>query len=298
MIDSLSSNTTNSTFLNSTQASFTNSTTNTTANSTNSILINLTQMFKAANNLSKLNDSQCPAKRSDSDLDPSTKLLVSSNTKSCLCQVIYSLLSRISSGLFSQLKPMFLGKILYAPNSTAFNALIKKANSTFASLDNLGNLMISVADLTSQLVTSLNQSSNDYQQLVNQFVNATNLTMFQNLSVNDLIIQLEFVNQLLRFSRNILNCYELNRFIGFKTEKEVVDLGLTLINKEAFWAAVVFQNSTGAQFSSDENKLPKIVNYKIRMNSSQVHDTTFIEDTLYKFSKNYFIFKVHQPINR
>lgn len=257
-----------------------------TTNATNNILTNLAQVLKAANDLNKLNKTDCPAYKSLSEQDPATKLLVNSTTKTCLCQTLYSLIggsSSFSETLFSQVKPILVGKLLYAPNTPAINLLIKNANKTYSNIENFGNLMISLADLASQSASTLNQSTSFFQTVLDTVQSQTNITLLQNLTVTDLIVQLQFAEQLLRFSRNLLNCVELDRFIGYSSEKEAIDIGKTLIDKESFWSSIIFQNVIDSDNVNDSYKLPKIVNYKIRMDSTKTHDTTNTQDRYYKF---------------
>ena len=166
---------------------------------------------------------------------------------------------------------MFQGKILYAPNTTAYNSLIQTMNATFANLDEIGNLIAVMANLTDQFILNINESRNAYQLLLN-------LTQLNNtLDINELLIDLEFSSQLLKFIRNFMNCFELNRFIGYATEEEALAVGTNLISKNALWAALIFQNP------SEGDSLPKIVNYKIRMSSQFTHDTNFAQSSVYIF---------------
>lgn len=75
-----------------------------------------TKLLKQLNNLKNFKPEDCPVQRFDDDPNDVDQILVDSTTKSCFCQNIYSIIDRISnftSQLFSQLKPLFLGKVLY-----------------------------------------------------------------------------------------------------------------------------------------------------------------------------------------
>lgn len=71
---------------------------------------------------------------------------------------------------------------------------------------------------------------------------------------------------------------DLNKFIGYENEEKAVAAGLDLIEKQTFWAAIVFNKPerTGGG-------LPNLVSYKIRMNASLTHDTTYTQDRIYHF---------------
>ncbi len=110
-------------------------------------------------------------------------------------------------------------------------------------------------------------------QIISLQFNITNLEDFKK--------RIDFVAELLSFTHNIIYCFELDKFIGFKQEYEAVNVGLKLIQKESFWAAIIFQED--GNNSNESKQLPKIVKYKIRMNSSQTHNTIFTQDRFYTY---------------
>ena len=247
----------------------------------------LTILLKRLNNLKNISPENCPVQRFE-DKDDVDKLLVDSTTKSCFCQNIYSIidrLSKITSQLFSQLKPLFLGKVLYSPNTTAYNELIDRMNTTFESVDQFGVLLydmsILVENFRLEVIKPENANSvNFVLGAINVYVNQTglNITIPFGLDIPTISTQLLFVSELLLFSHNSIYCVELDKFRGYPTEDAAVDVGLNLIDKESFWAAMIF---TEPQINNVT--LPKIVKYKIRMNSSQVHNTLFTQDRFYQY---------------
>ena len=242
-------------------------------------MVSYTQILKYFNLFKNISLEKCPIKRLSADKDPSTILFTNSTVKSCFCQNIYQ---KIDSTFFDILKPIFLGKILYSPNTPAYNDLIKRLNSSFENLDNFGNLLHQVSFVLKILNSQLAQNKETVEFLIDifnqnkpQFIKST-LPSFNYTQVNT---TLRFTTELLDFLSNIVNCVELNRFIGLPTEKAVEDLGLKLIDKESFWAGIIFQNP-----QIDNSTLPDIVNYKIRMNSSQVHNTFYTQDRFYDYN--------------
>jgi len=235
-------------------------------------LIGVTNIFKILNNLNNLPESECP---SSSQTDP---LIVNSTTQTCFCNVILNSVSKNNSFIsmiLNQLLPIFQGKILYSPNTTVYNNLIQTMNATFASFDAFGDSIVVMANLVDQLILNINQSRDSYQLLLNL------IQMNNSLNLEQVFIDLEFTSQLLRFVRNSINCFELNRFIGYATENEAVDVGARLQTQNALWAVLIFQNSSDGQ-----NILPKIVNYKIRMSSQFTHDTNYAQSRSYTFGQN------------
>ncbi|CAF0791152.1 unnamed protein product [Brachionus calyciflorus] len=247
-----------------------NSTTTTTKNNTNSTqgqYDEATLFLTKFNNLNLIDPKKCPVNRSDADLDPSTQFLIKSSTKSCFCQTIYSIIDNLSQDtrvLFAQIKPLFLGKVLYSPNTPAYTKLVQKINQTLSQMDSLVQLIGKTADLGQILINEFNQFNST------NFLNST-------FNINNYFSQLKFSTALLYFIKNSLQCIELNKFEGFPNEQEVVKTGLKLIDKEAFWAGLVFENQ------EENGNLPKIVKYKIRMNASLTHDTFYTQDNSYYY---------------
>lgn len=237
-----------------------------------SIIPTLTELLEAANNLNNLNDSQCPAKIKSTEYD--------TTTKSCLCHTIYSLISDVSTGtqtLFNQLKPMLLGKIVYAPDTTAYRSVIKRMNETFETIEQIASILTNLGDLTQHSAGLLNQYSVLLQANWDLMQSEFNLT---NFNVKETIIQLKFSTQLLYFTRNFIKCFELNKFIGFKSEEKAIEAAEQLAESDSFYAAVIFTSNE----TITDNELPKLVQYKIRMNSTQTHDTLFTQDRFYNFN--------------
>jgi len=228
-------------------------------------LSTLTSLFESLNNLNKLNSTECPGSSQIKDKP------YDSTTNCCLCKTLISLISDVSSGgqtLFNQLKPMFLGKIVYAPNTSAYTKVIQRMNSTFNDLESLANQLVQLAQLTNHTQSLLSQYSN----LLDQFQS--------NLTANEIINQLKLTTQILIFARNLINCFELNKFQGFSNESEAIKNGELLIENDSFYAAIIFNRSND---SNEDDQLPKLVKYKIRMNSSQTHNTRFTQDRFYNF---------------
>lgn len=71
----------------------------------------------------------------------------------------------------------------------------------------------------------------------------------------------------------LLQCFSLNKLEGLKTEGQLVDRALELLEKREFWAGVVFLLPN---ISSPD--LPPHVNYKIRMDIDDVTRTNKLKD--------------------
>lgn len=204
------------------------------------------------NNLNRFNQTSCPARQVEPDLDQSMRLLVNSTTNSCFCQMMFSFINSLSQDtqvLFRQVRPMFLGKIVYSPNTTAYDHLIKRANATFESMDHLFTLVGKLSETIKRVIVkfdlnnpvSINTLEDNLAQLALQYF-GVNLTEI-GIDVRIVVKQLKFSAQLLEFMHNSFQCVELNKFVGVKDEKAAIDLGLKLIDRESFWGAIVFNES-------------------------------------------------------
>ncbi len=186
-------------------------------------------------------------------------------TTKCFCQNLFESIeqqSPIGKELFSYLKPLILGKILYAPNTSyAYNELIKRMNTTFSNIAHLSDLLSDLSSITNKT----------FDQYLNKFNSGDN----NDLLINKIKTNIKFVSDLTKYASSILKCYDTNKFIGFKSEKEAVEYGSHLMENKTFWAAIIFQNVS--QNSSDQ--LAKIVKYKIRMDSISTHDTAYYSDS-------------------
>jgi ATP-binding cassette subfamily A (ABC1) protein 1 len=250
------------------------------------------QLLQAFNGLNSFNDSQCPARRIVADIDPATQALVNSSTKSCFCKTIYVIIASLSEDtqvLFRQIKPMLLGKVMYSPNTPQYAKLIKHANATLANIDLISQMITRSADIMNQFliaanVDSLKQWSSGVSLGLGQIFNLSNPSL-DSLNLTNTIMQLELATQTLYFIANGMKCLELDKFVGFPDEQSAVNAGVQLIKDELFWATVVFQNpeKEASTSSNQSGSLPDVVNYKIRMNASMTHDTTYTQDKIYNF---------------
>lgn len=251
-------------------------------------LVQITRILSGLNNLNGYTDKQCPIITSNENLDEDIQFIINSTTRSCFCKQMYSLVSGIGSGansLFSIIKPLFLGKILFSPNTPAYEHLIKQMNATFETADALARSLKEISVLVKRARFELRKPEN--QNLAEELLYSVKLIADQLapnitlpiLNTYTLDSQLAFASEALLFSHNSLYCVEWNKFMGYPSEKRAIEIGSKLIEKEAFWAAVIFQND-----EIDAQTLPKIVSYKIRMNSSYTHNTIYTQDRYYRYN--------------
>ena len=240
----------------------TTSSNNGTSSSNNGTNSSVTSIIGYFNYLASLNHTECPTSYSNY------------STKSCLCETIYATFDNSPNLkiIWNQLQPIFLGKILYAPNTQPYNDLVKKINSTFALIDELINVL-----------TQADVLINDVENL-KPLITVISTQIFQNLintsQIFSIIETLQSYRPVLLVVRSLLGCFEWNKFEGYATEAELVDVGMDMINEGTFWAAIIFNNS------ANSTTLPNLISYKIRMATTMTHNTFYSQDRYYTYGPN------------
>ena len=100
--------------------------------------------------------------------------------------------------------------------------------------------------------------------------------------LNSLILQAKLATEILLFMHNAGYCVELDKFVGYPTEDKAVRIGGDLLVTSQMWGVFAFQTPEVAT-SNGQSELPKLVTYKIRMNSSLTHNTIYTQDTIYYY---------------
>uniref|UniRef100_A0A8C2T8K0 P-type phospholipid transporter n=1 Tax=Coturnix japonica TaxID=93934 RepID=A0A8C2T8K0_COTJA len=200
---------------------------------------------------------------------------------------------------WSAVKPLLMGKILFAPSSPPVQQIIKNANSTFEELERLRLLTKAWEEVGPQLWhffqnslqmnmirSSLNHST--VRDFLNSQLGAEGLTA--EYIINFLhngppgsrekgMVDFDWRNifsaadQALRLLNQYLECLTLDKFEGYSDESQLTHQALHLLEENKFWAGVVFPDIDPTQKS-----LPPHVKYKIRMDIDAVEKTNKIKD--------------------
>ncbi|XP_048586908.1 ATP-binding cassette sub-family A member 2 isoform X2 [Nematostella vectensis] len=186
-------------------------------------------------------------------------------------------------------------KILYAPNNTAADDVIKDANRTFSDIEYLQDLAHDWLNTSSQIRRALLQNETQfYLGLVSNYIRAypdsywelisgisekdptTHAPYFKNIhslltkkngGVNPIIEQLDRIDAVLKIWIEQTKAFKLDIFVGFKDEESLVRYafntsGVRGDDSSKIVAGIVFTNI-------EPNKtLPVHVTYKIRMNAT------------------------------
>uniref|UniRef100_A0A674IDT4 ATP binding cassette subfamily A member 4 n=1 Tax=Terrapene triunguis TaxID=2587831 RepID=A0A674IDT4_9SAUR len=200
---------------------------------------------------------------------------------------------------WSAVKPLLMGKILFAPDSPAVKQILKNANSTFEELERLRLLTKAWEEVGPQLWHFF-QSSLQMNMIRNTLKNPTVRDFLngqlgaEGLTAEDVINFLHngcpenreegvadfdwrnifnVTDQALRLFNQYLECLTLDKFEGHADETQLTHQALNLLEENKFWAGVVFPD-----IHSGASKLPPHVNYKIRMDIDAVEKTNKIKD--------------------
>ncbi|XP_044884672.1 retinal-specific phospholipid-transporting ATPase ABCA4 isoform X3 [Mauremys mutica] len=200
---------------------------------------------------------------------------------------------------WSAVKPLLMGKILFAPDSPAVKQILKNANSTFEELERLRLLTKAWEEVGPQLWHFF-QSSLQMNMIRNTLKNPTVRDFLngqlgaEGLTAEDVINFLHngcpenreegvadidwrnifnVTDQALRLFNQYLECLTLDKFEGHADETQLTHQALNLLEENKFWAGVVFPD-----IHSGASKLPLHVNYKIRMDIDAVEKTNKIKD--------------------
>uniref|UniRef100_A0A8C8S7V3 Uncharacterized protein n=1 Tax=Pelusios castaneus TaxID=367368 RepID=A0A8C8S7V3_9SAUR len=200
---------------------------------------------------------------------------------------------------WSAVKPLLMGKILFAPDSPAVRQILKNANTTFEELERLRLLSKAWEEVGPQLWHFF-QSSLQMNMIRNTLKHPT-VRDFLNgqlgadgLTAEDVINFLHngcpesreegmtdfdwrnifnLTDQALRLFNQYLECLTLDKFEGHADETQLTHQALNLLEENKFWAGVVFPD-----IHPKTSKLPPHVSYKIRMDIDAVEKTNKIKD--------------------
>ncbi|XP_063236956.1 phospholipid-transporting ATPase ABCA7-like isoform X2 [Bacillus rossius redtenbacheri] len=211
--------------------------------------------------------------------------------------------------LWLQIKPLFRGKILFAPDTVATRRVMQRVNETF---DSILTFRLMLEETLNETVRPLRNLVKDVDtvRFVKSFVDSPMGIRLLQLSVNNSIVNtffkenvdwreeyvknftesfldndnvtvrkktLDSIDNAHETALKVLECFESNKIAGFDTEQEAAELGMELLLVKKLWAVVSFVDFPA---NSSDASLPPFITYKIRMDSSSVDETKQIEDRL------------------
>uniref|UniRef100_A0A3P8WSU7 ATP binding cassette subfamily A member 7 n=1 Tax=Cynoglossus semilaevis TaxID=244447 RepID=A0A3P8WSU7_CYNSE len=201
--------------------------------------------------------------------------------------------------VWRKIKPLFIGKLLYTPDTPVTRQVMIQVNKTFEDLQILQRLNEAWMEVGPRIKTFM-ESSMEIQllqnllrrpdvallvnlRLVNTSWTASRISQFLSTPGSDtqknpgspstwLDIYKDISNTV-QILADVTKCFSLNKLEALATEGQMVDRALELLEDRQFWAGVVFLLP-----NSSSPELPPHVTYKIRMDIDDVTRTNKIKD--------------------
>ncbi|XP_010285758.1 PREDICTED: retinal-specific ATP-binding cassette transporter, partial [Phaethon lepturus] len=200
---------------------------------------------------------------------------------------------------WSAVKPLLMGKILFAPDSPSVRQILKNANSTFEELERLRLLTKAWEEVGPQLWyffqnslqmnmirdslkhptvrdflnSQLGAEGLTAEHIINFLHNGSPGSREKGMADFDWRNIFSAADQVLRLLSQYLECLTLDKFEGYLDETQLTHQALHLLEENKFWAGVVFPD-----IEPTTSSLPPLVKYKIRMDIDAVEKTNKIKD--------------------
>ncbi|KAG7487889.1 hypothetical protein MATL_G00028350 [Megalops atlanticus] len=205
-------------------------------------------------------------------------------------------LSRI---VWRGIKPLFVGKLLYTPDTPVTRSIMKEVNRTFQDLNILQDLQGAWEEVGPQ-IKSFMESSVEIRllqdllrrpevavlinlRLENTSWTASRISHFLSTPSPDSPRKdgapytwqdvYQELNNTINTLSQVTQCFSLNKLEGAASEGELVERALELLEDRQFWAGIVFLLPDPSLA-----KVPPHVSYKIRMDIDDVTRTNKIKD--------------------
>ncbi|KAJ2941105.1 hypothetical protein O0L34_g10339 [Tuta absoluta] len=203
------------------------------------------------------------------------------------CRDMYKDILNMDGGkiVWSFVKPLIMGKILYTPVNPTVQRIVEKANSSFAHMIKLTSLIHSFSGAFSSLDTMSEHraglsalrriiSSPSFSDLKNMLLGDAAVPDVDVDGVFDEFGDLQGIGSLLKRGSDMLRCINLNRFKPVSDEYQLTHEAVKLSRVNEFSAGLVFMNT--------ENKRDfKNVEYKIRMDIENAPTTARLKNYLW-----------------
>uniref|UniRef100_A0A4W6D9N4 ATP-binding cassette, sub-family A (ABC1), member 7 n=1 Tax=Lates calcarifer TaxID=8187 RepID=A0A4W6D9N4_LATCA len=205
-------------------------------------------------------------------------------------------LSRI---VWRGIKPLFIGKLLYTPDTPAVKRVMKELNKTFEDLQILQELNEAWLEVGPRIKNYMETSMEI--QLLQDLLRRPEVAVLVNLRLEKTSWTASRIARFLstpspQAPRNpeapptwldlyndishtittlaqVTECFSLNKLEGLETEGQLIERALELLEDRQLWAGVVFLLP-----NSSSPELPPHVTYKIRMDIDDVTRTNKIKD--------------------
>uniref|UniRef100_A0A3Q2Z6G7 P-type phospholipid transporter n=1 Tax=Hippocampus comes TaxID=109280 RepID=A0A3Q2Z6G7_HIPCM len=201
--------------------------------------------------------------------------------------------------VWNSLKPMLMGKILYAPDSPAVRMIIRNANSTFEELQRLKTMGKAWEEVAPQLWAffqdgvqvkmirdtfrnpsvmdfidrSLEEAPFSTKHILNFLHNGPPQERLDSMPDFDWRDVFNLTDRVIRMLNQYGDCVILDKFVALPNEDTLTYRALDLLKNGKFWAGLIFVN-----MQSWTAKVPPHVKFKIRMDIDAVERTNKVKD--------------------
>ncbi|XP_054609148.1 retinal-specific phospholipid-transporting ATPase ABCA4-like isoform X2 [Dunckerocampus dactyliophorus] len=205
----------------------------------------------------------------------------------------------ITKIVWNSVKPLLMGKILYTPDSPAVREILKNANTTFEELERLQNFgkmweevgpqlwdffhgsvqMNMIRDTLANPTVmnfvddSLKDANLTTKDILNFLYTGPEETREAGMSSFDWRNVFNVTDQIIRTVNQYAECINMDKFVAYNDESQMIHQALYLLEENKFWAGVVFANMYPWTTS-----VPPHVQYKIRMDIDAVERTNKVKD--------------------
>ncbi|XP_068460296.1 phospholipid-transporting ATPase ABCA1b isoform X1 [Clinocottus analis] len=231
----------------------------------------------------------------NSSEDESTSLYDNSSTPYCNSLVKNMDSNPMSRMIWTALKPLLMGKILYTPHTPATQRVIHEVNRTFQELGvfrDLGGMWEEMRPKVWNFMENSEQMDVIRTLLKN---NATARFFHGQLTETDWTVDdvsnflskqetpypgsltwrqvFNETDQAVMSISRFMECVNLDKLEPVSTEEALVNQSMVLLEDRKFWAGIVFPD-----IDPNTTELPAKLNYKIRMDIDNVERTNKIKD--------------------
>ncbi|XP_050450054.1 uncharacterized protein LOC126850786 isoform X1 [Cataglyphis hispanica] len=190
--------------------------------------------------------------------------------------------------VWSYVKPLLRGQILYAPNTIAISEVMTLANETFVQMGHFSVLMNSLEKTLKSLasLSEMGDTLKDLQSIMSSDVMKVAVKSmgggnfegdFSELDLSEIAWRLKKSKKLISMIgalNDMMGCVLVNRTIGFSSEEELEVAASRLTDTNEFLAGVIFLESTSHRAKKSlDYELPDNITYKIRMDVDYVPST-------------------------
>ncbi|MED6237895.1 Retinal-specific ATP-binding cassette transporter [Ataeniobius toweri] len=201
--------------------------------------------------------------------------------------------------VWNSVKPMLMGRIVYAPDSPAVRQIIRNANTTFEELQRLRTMGKAWEEVAPQIWAffqdgvqvkmirdtirnpsvmdfidrSLEEAPFSSKHILNFLHNGPPEEWHHDMPNLDWRDIFNLTDRVIRMLNQYGDCLILDKFIPLPDEDAVTHRALDLLEEGKFWAGLVFMN-----MFSWTSSVPPHVKFKIRMDIDMVERTNKVKD--------------------